>query len=108
MSAKAESVDLAAGTDGYRVGEAQTRGQVHAVALSPCARQTTLDHVDYTDGLRLETGPAQKRTAEDWARALRRERTAVAVATFASRALPSVTSGRRGGSEQQPRATRAM
>jgi hypothetical protein len=73
MSTKAESVELAAGTNGHRVGEAQTRCRVHAVALSPCARLTTLDHVDYTDGFRLETGLAQERTAEDWARALLEE-----------------------------------
>jgi hypothetical protein len=73
MSAKAESVELAAGTNGHRVGESQTPGRVHAVAVSPCARLTTLDHVDYTDGFRLETGLAQERTAEDWARALLEE-----------------------------------
>jgi len=30
---------------------------------------TTLDHVDDTDAFRLETGLAEERTAEEWARA---------------------------------------
>jgi hypothetical protein len=45
MSAKAESVELAAGSYGHRVGAAPTLGQVHAVAVSPCTQLTTLDDV---------------------------------------------------------------
>jgi hypothetical protein len=67
MSATAESVELATGTNGHGVGEAQTQGRVHAVAFSRCARLTMLGRVDYTDGFRHETGLAQEeRTAEDW------------------------------------------
>jgi hypothetical protein len=48
--------------------------RVRAVALPPDARAlTTLDHVEYTDAFRLETGLAEERTAEEWARALLEE-----------------------------------
>jgi Protein of unknown function (DUF2867) len=50
------------------------RTKVRAVALPPDARAlTTLEHVDYTDAFRLETGLADERTAEEWARALLEE-----------------------------------
>jgi hypothetical protein len=63
-------VDLAADPNMVRVRDGRPRHQVHAVALPPYARAlTTLEHVDYTDAFRLETGLAQTRTAEEWARA---------------------------------------
>jgi hypothetical protein len=70
MSTTAETVESPARSNGHRVGEADTQGQVHTVGLSPYARHTTLVHIDYTDGFRLETRLAQERTAEEWARAL--------------------------------------
>jgi hypothetical protein len=56
----------------------QTRMRANAVSIDPVAlaphvRLTTLDRVDYADAFRLETELAQKRTAEQWARALLEE-----------------------------------
>jgi hypothetical protein len=71
MRAKAEKIDRA-GTGGVRVrAGGESHDWVRAVALPPDARAlTTLDRVEYTDAFRLETGPAEERTAEEWARAL--------------------------------------
>ncbi len=44
---------------------------VRQVALPPAARAlSTLSHVDYEDAFLVETGSAQDRTAEQWARAI--------------------------------------
>jgi hypothetical protein len=69
---KAKEIDLTAGTDRPRgSAEGETPGQVREVALPPNARTlTTLSRVDYTHAFRLETGQAQDRTGEEWARAL--------------------------------------
>lgn len=41
------------------------------VALQPAARAlSTLPHTDYEDAFLVETGPAQDRTGEQWARAI--------------------------------------
>jgi hypothetical protein len=46
-------------------------GRVRQVALPPGARAlSTLSHVDYEDAFLVETGPAQDRTGEQWARAI--------------------------------------
>jgi hypothetical protein len=46
-------------------------GRVRQVALPPSARAlSTLSHVDYEDAFLVETGPAQDRTGEQWARAI--------------------------------------
>jgi hypothetical protein len=43
---------------------------VRQVAVPPDARAlSTLSHIDYEDAFLVETGPAQHRTAEQWARA---------------------------------------
>jgi hypothetical protein len=45
--------------------------RVRQVALPPAARAlSTLPHVDYDDAFLVETGPAQERTGEQWARAI--------------------------------------
>ncbi len=45
-------------------------GAVRQVTLPPAARAlSTLSHVDYEDAFLVETGPAQDRTGEQWARA---------------------------------------
>jgi hypothetical protein len=42
---------------------------VRQVAVPPAARAlSTLSHVDYEDGFLVDTGPAQDRTGEQWAR----------------------------------------
>jgi hypothetical protein len=47
-----------------------TQGRVRQVAVPPAARGlSTLSHVDYEDAFLVETGPAQDRTGEQWARA---------------------------------------
>jgi phenylpyruvate tautomerase PptA (4-oxalocrotonate tautomerase family) len=73
--AKAEKTDPSAGGDGVGVSaRGETPDGVRAVALPPDARAlTTLDQVDYTDAFRVETGPAEERTAEECARALLEE-----------------------------------
>jgi hypothetical protein len=44
---------------------------VRQVAAPPATRTlSTLSHVDYEDAFLVETGPAQDRTAEQWARAI--------------------------------------
>jgi hypothetical protein len=49
----------------------ETPGRVRQVALPPAARAlSTLSHVDYEDAFLVETGPAQDRTGEEWARAI--------------------------------------
>jgi hypothetical protein len=46
-------------------------GAVRQVTLPPAARAlSTLSHVDYEDTFLVETGPAQGRTGEQWARAI--------------------------------------
>ena len=46
-------------------------GRVRQVTLPPAARAlSTLSHVDYEDAFLVETGPAQDRTGEQWARAI--------------------------------------
>ena len=46
-------------------------GTVRQVPLPPAARAlSTLPRVDYEDAFLVETGPAQDRTAEQWARAI--------------------------------------
>ncbi len=68
---EAQKIDLA-GTDGPRgSAEGKTLVQVREVALPPNARAlATLSRVDYTDAFLLETGHAQDRTGEAWARAI--------------------------------------
>ena len=49
----------------------RTLGTVRQIAVPPAARAlSTLSHVDYEDAFVVETGPAQDRTGEQWARAL--------------------------------------
>jgi hypothetical protein len=49
----------------------QALGTVRQVTLPPAARAlSTLSHVDYQDAFLVETGPAQDRTGEQWARAI--------------------------------------
>lgn len=44
---------------------------VRAVTVPPAARAiSTLSHVDYEDAFVIDLGPAQDRTAEQWARAI--------------------------------------
>jgi len=46
-------------------------GGVRQVALPPAARLlSTLSRIDYEDAFLVETGPAQDRTGEQWARAI--------------------------------------
>jgi hypothetical protein len=46
-------------------------GRVRQVAVPPAARRlSTLFHIDYEDAFLVETGTAQYRTAEQWARAM--------------------------------------
>ena len=46
-------------------------GAVRQVTLPPAARAfSALSHVDYEDAFLVETGPAQDRTGEHWARAI--------------------------------------
>jgi hypothetical protein len=46
-------------------------GAAHRVAVPPSARAlSTFSRVDYEDAFLVETGPAQDRTAEQWARAM--------------------------------------
>src|SRR2546423_13110362 len=48
-----------------------TPGRVRQVTPPPSARTlSTLSHIDYQDAFLVETGPAQDRTAERWARAI--------------------------------------
>jgi len=48
-----------------------TPGGVRHVAMPPAARRlSTLSQVDYEDAFLVETGPAQDRTGEQWARAI--------------------------------------
>jgi hypothetical protein len=61
-----------------------TPGRVRQVAVPPAARAlSTLSHVDYEDAFLVETGPAQDRTPEQWARA-----TVEAAPTIMRSALP--------------------
>jgi len=49
----------------------ETPGRVRPVAVPPAARTLgTLPHIDYEDAFLVETGPAQDRTGEQWARAM--------------------------------------
>ncbi len=48
-----------------------TAGRVRQVAVPRAARAlSTLSHADYEDAFLVETGPAQDRTGEQWARAM--------------------------------------
>jgi hypothetical protein len=50
---------------------AEALGRVRQVTLPSAARAlSTLCHVDYEDAFLVETGPAQDRTGEQWARAI--------------------------------------
>jgi hypothetical protein len=50
---------------------AEALGRVRQVTPPPAARGlSTLSHVDYEDAFLVETGPAQDRTGEQWARAI--------------------------------------
>jgi hypothetical protein len=74
MTGKAEKIDPSVGNDRVR-GSARggTHDRVCAVTLPPDARAlTTLDHVDYTDACRLETGLVEQRTAGGNGACLRR------------------------------------
>jgi hypothetical protein len=75
MAVKPEKIGRSVGTERVSGGPGwEIHDRVRAVALPPDARAlTTLDHVDYTDAVRLETGLADERTAEEWARALLEE-----------------------------------
>jgi hypothetical protein len=45
--------------------------EVRQIAVPPAARRrSTLSKIDYEDAFLVETGPAQGRTAEQWARAI--------------------------------------
>src|SRR5260221_12254119 len=63
---------VTAGTDSQPDGpHVQAVGTVRQVTLPPAARAlSTLSHVDYEDAFLVETGPAQDRTGEQWARAI--------------------------------------
>jgi hypothetical protein len=51
--------------------KAGTPGSVRQVAVPPAARAlSTLSQIDYEDAFVLESGPAQDRTGEQWARAI--------------------------------------
>ena len=50
---------------------AEAPGRVRQVALPPAARAlSTLPQIDYEDAFVLDSGPAQDRTGEQWARAI--------------------------------------
>ena len=64
-----QEIDFTAGTDSHP--NDPTPGTVRPVAVPPAARTLgTLPHIDYEDAFLVETGPAQDRTGEQWARAI--------------------------------------
>ena len=67
-----EDIDMTVGTDSLPDDpQVAALGTVRQVTLPPAARAlSTLPRVDYEDAFLVETGPAQDRTAEQWARAI--------------------------------------
>jgi hypothetical protein len=67
-----QEIDFTAGTDSHpNDPQVDTPGRVPQVAVPPAARTlSTLSHIDYEDAFLVETGPAQDRTGERWARAI--------------------------------------
>jgi hypothetical protein len=67
-----EQIDVTVGTDSHpNEPHVEAPGRVRQVTLPPAARAlSTLSHVDYEDAFLVETGPAQDRTGEQWARAI--------------------------------------
>jgi hypothetical protein len=67
-----QEIDFTAGTDSHpNDPHVETPGRVRPVAVPPAARTLgTLPHIDYEDAFLVETGPAQDRTSEQWARAI--------------------------------------
>jgi hypothetical protein len=67
-----QEIDFTAGTDSHpNDPHVETPGRVHQVAVPPAARTlSTLPHIDHEDAFLVETGPAQDRTGEQWARAI--------------------------------------
>ena len=63
---------MTAGTDSHPDDpHVEALGTVHQVTPPPAARAlSTLCRVDYEDAFLVETGPAQDRTGEQWARAI--------------------------------------
>jgi hypothetical protein len=63
---------VTAGTDSHpNDPHVEALGRVRQVTLPPAARVlSTLSGVDYEDAFLAETGPAQDRTGEQWARAI--------------------------------------
>jgi len=63
---------VTAGTDSHpNDPHVEALGTVRQVTPPPAARAlSTLCHVDYEDAFLVETGPAQDRTGEQWARAI--------------------------------------
>ncbi len=63
---------MTAGTDSHpNDPHVEAPGRVRQVTLPSAARAlSTLSHVDYEDAFLIETGPAQDRTGEQWARAI--------------------------------------
>ena len=63
---------MTAGTDSHpNDPHVEAQGRVRQVTLPSAARAlSTLSHVDYEDAFLVETGPAQDRTGEQWARAI--------------------------------------
>jgi Protein of unknown function (DUF2867) len=67
-----EEIDVTADTESHpNDPHVEPLGRVRRVTLPPAARAlSTLAHVDYEDAFLVETGPAQERTGEQWARAI--------------------------------------
>jgi len=67
-----EEIDLTTQTDIHANDTSvETADKVRQVAVPPAARAlSTLSHVEYEDAFLLETGAAQRRTGEQWARAI--------------------------------------
>ncbi len=63
---------MTVGTDSHpNDPHVEAPGRVRQVTLPPAARAlSTLSRVDYEDAFLVETGPAQDRTGEQWARAI--------------------------------------
>jgi len=67
-----QEIDFTAGTESHpNDPHVETPGRVRPVAVPPAARTlSTLPHIDDEDAFLVETGPAQDRTGEQWARAI--------------------------------------
>jgi hypothetical protein len=67
-----EEIEETAGTGSHPIDpHVWALGSVRQVTLPSAARTlSTLSHVDYEDAFLVETGPAQDRTGEQWARAI--------------------------------------